>query len=131
MNEAIKKGKFFPTRYFLPENNDSLTQSTTKRSKDKLEISNFWKFTCPLCYLELENCESYEKHCKTHSFERPYLCPFCGEFRTDNTTSFKRHVATHTGDRPYRCELCSYSSIQKNDLRRHHRRKHSAAPSLT
>ena len=106
------------------DNLSSLSAKSNATPTHKLQISNLWKFNCPDCQIKFENYDLYEKHCRTHSSERPFVCPFCTEYRTDNPTDFKRHVATHTGDRPYKCEFCNYSTIRKNDLQRHTKKKH-------
>ena len=125
MNKA-SGGEGYPSLFTRPEFAYlmSLSGKPNTTPTHKLEISNWWEFNCPDCQIKFENYDLYEKHCKTHSSERPFVCPFCAEYRNDNPTNFKRHVATHTGDRPYKCEFCKYSTIRKTDLQRHSKKKH-------
>ena len=51
-------------------------------------------------------------------------CPFCEKIQ-NSKGDMNRHIKTHTGEKPYLCDFCNYKSNQITNLRRHTERKHN------
>ena len=56
-------------------------------------------------------------------------CPFCSKVQ-NSKGDMNRHIKTHTGEKPYICDFCNYSSNQITNLKRHMERKHEKTFSL-
>lgn len=57
----------------------------------------------------------------------PLMCPVCGRtllFRSE----YEKHMRTHTGEKPYVCHLCSYRSAQRSNLNVHLKSIHKSYP---
>ena len=58
-----------------------------------------------------------------------YGCPFCEKIQ-NSKGDMNRHIKTHTGEKPYLCDFCNYKSNQITNLKRHMERKHDKTFSL-
>ncbi|XP_052271694.1 zinc finger protein Gfi-1b-like [Dreissena polymorpha] len=78
---------------------------------------------CKMCGQRFEGHRQLQRHLKSHSAVKRYLCIFCGKGFND-TFDLKRHTRTHTGVRPYTCEMCQKAFTQRCSLESHCRKIH-------
>jgi Zinc finger, C2H2 type. len=73
---------------------------------------------CPTCGKKWRTRSELNKHTKTHSDLRPFVCEICGQgYRTK--THLLVHVGMHNGIHPFTCHFCNKSFTQKTGLERH------------
>ncbi|KIY63878.1 hypothetical protein CYLTODRAFT_425740 [Cylindrobasidium torrendii FP15055 ss-10] len=79
---------------------------------------------CPQCSFEAPRSSELERHIRTHTGERPFVCdwPDCN-YAASQPGNLSRHRRVHTGERPYACDWpdCTYAAGQKNSLDAHRR----------
>lgn len=79
---------------------------------------------CPQCAFEAPRSSELERHIRTHTGERPFVCdwPAC-TYAASQPGNLSRHRRVHTGERPYACDWpdCGYAAGQKNSLDAHRR----------
>ncbi|XP_066976261.1 zinc finger protein 354C-like isoform X16 [Macrobrachium rosenbergii] len=75
-------------------------------------------FSCSYCNYSSVRKDHIQKHCRTHTGEKPYACSEC-YFRSSTKESLNRHTRLHTGEKPYACNLCSYRSTHLSSLHNH------------
>lgn len=107
--------------YVTNSDNDSLTNSSTKRRKNK-RFEDQEQYICSTCKLHFDRQGDYKRHMIKHSNLRPYKCEICDKaFKRSSEVS--NHTQIHRGIE-YACEVCGFTTINKFSLRMHHRRVH-------
>lgn len=107
--------------YVTNSDNDSLTNSSTKRRKNK-RFGDQEQYICSTCKLHFDKQGDYKRHMIKHSDLRPYKCEICDKaFKRSSEVS--NHTQIHRGIE-YACEVCGFTTINKFSLRMHHRRVH-------
>ena len=90
------------------------------------------KQKCPYCSRKFPWSSSLVRHIRTHTGQKPYLCPVC-HFPFTTKSNCDRHLQrkhpdtpiTSGADRPYRCSKCpgaafaSLESLRKHEVCRH------------
>ncbi|XP_032997965.1 zinc finger protein 850-like [Lacerta agilis] len=75
---------------------------------------------CPVCGKTFQDDSSLNKHCRTHTGEKPYQCLECGK-SFSGSGKLTRHKRSHTGEKPYQCPECGKSFSERGTLIRHQR----------
>nr|XP_034961014.1 uncharacterized protein LOC118080194 [Zootoca vivipara] len=75
---------------------------------------------CPVCGKPFKDESSLNKHCRTHTGEKPYQCLECGK-SFSGSGKLTRHKRSHTGEKPYQCPECGKSFSERGTLIRHQR----------
>merc|ERR1719233_1100455 len=87
------------------------------------EENDSWdKTICPKCGKKYSTVTHMKVHFRTHTGEKPYICPYTGcakEFTVGY--SLRAHIRVHTGDRPYICTECTKKFKTSSDLNKHRR----------
>ncbi|ELK35950.1 Zinc finger protein 771 [Myotis davidii] len=79
-------------------------------------------YVCADCGTRFAQSSALAKHRRVHTGEKPHLCTVCGRcFR--HRSNLADHTRTHTGERPYPCTECGQRfRLSSNFVR--HRRSH-------
>ncbi|XP_066960988.1 ras-responsive element-binding protein 1 isoform X2 [Macrobrachium rosenbergii] len=115
--------------------NDSNSNNSSGEPKRSAYSSAPQKQKCPFCQRKFPWSSSLVRHIRTHTGQKPYLCPVC-RFPFTTKSNCDRHLlrkhpdSPHTGggDRPYRCRKCpgaAFTSLES--LRKHEMFKHEKA----
>ncbi|XP_078511940.1 uncharacterized protein LOC144770960 isoform X2 [Lissotriton helveticus] len=80
-------------------------------------------FPCLNCEKSFFCRSSLMYHYRTHTGERPHVCPFCTKTYS-RSHHLKEHIRLHTGERPHTCPVCQQTFIYKSHFNSHRRKKH-------
>ena len=70
---------------------------------------------CKVCNCIVGHQENRQRHCRTHTIERPFQCRYCSwAFRRSDTLN--NHERLHTGEKPYKCPHCGRGFTQSSGL---------------
>lgn len=109
-----------------PENSSKSIDgvSTSTVSEARVEIDGSTMYKCKLCGKLMKQRQGFAQHLRTHTKERPYMCPQCGkQFSTHR--SWQRHIRDiHEQRRPFQCDVCG-QRFKAKDLCMSHRRTHT------
>jgi len=90
----------------------------------ELEDDGWDKTICPKCGKKYSTLTHMKVHYRTHTGEKPYICPYkgCGK-QFSVGYSLRTHIRVHTGDRPYKCACkgCDKKFKTSSDLNKHKR----------
>lgn len=107
-----------------PRSTATSSNSTSVKGATKSGLNSQTEkpFKCHLCMKTFPTSYKLNRHCYSHSGERPYMCtwPSCLKRFNDNY-HLRRHMNTHTGEKPFPCKYhgCSKRYSRSEDLRNH------------
>lgn len=100
----------------------SSTVLTPRPQKRKSTPGSHFRHICEVCPKEFNDKTTLERHKRTHTGEKPYLCTYlnCGKAFAD-ATNLKRHEGTHLGLRDYKCPVdkCTFVFSRGAPLKQH------------
>ena len=83
---------------------------------------------CSICDYKTYNKAVLTEHERTHSGDKPLVCPYCARgFRQKRT--LQNHERLHTGEKPYKCKYCDIKFVQRTSLNVHIQSNHKDKPS--
>jgi len=98
-------------------------------NQPRREAKKKFAHQCNVCQRLFSRPSHLQRHQRTHSSEKPFVCSedCCGRSFTQQS-SLKLHVlAVHGGKRPHVCPFCTYPFSQKANLKKHVARAHGEA----
>ena len=88
------------------------------------------EYPCSICDYKTHNKAVLTEHVRTHSGDKPLVCPYCAKgFRQKRT--LQNHERLHTGEKPYKCKYCDSKFVQRTSLNVHIQSHHKDKPSPT
>lgn len=57
------------------------------------------------CQYKTNIVKDLQRHLRTHTGERPYVCPHCGK-DYNRSDKLRVHIRWHTGEKPFKCPQC-------------------------
>ncbi|XP_046396142.1 zinc finger protein 345-like isoform X2 [Ischnura elegans] len=82
-------------------------------------------FVCGVCGKRYKG--HITQHARTHSEERPHVCPDCGAAFVQRS-QLTVHRRIHTGEKPYECRVCKRAFAHSTALKLHVRRHTGEKP---
>ena len=103
-----------------PEENSSKREIFKKAATQAIAKKTDNNHLCPFegCSKTFPCQSALVTHYRKHTKEKPFQCPFCNLFFTQNG-NLKSHMFLHTEERPYTCKACKLSFAQKGALKEH------------
>ncbi|NXN31363.1 GLIS2 protein, partial [Nycticryphes semicollaris] len=77
---------------------------------------------CPTCNKSFSRLENLKIHNRSHTGEKPYICPYEGcNKRYSNSSDRFKHTRTHYVEKPYSCKMpgCHKRYTDPSSLRKH------------
>jgi len=77
-------------------------------------------YECSTCKRMFRSRRNLYTHMRTHTNERPFVCPIvsCGKAFT-TSSNLKRHMRIHTNSRPYKCSVCDKRFSRLDTMKQH------------
>jgi hypothetical protein len=107
------------------QNNSAIVASSSSSEMivEKIHENKKHKCTFTGCDRSFVRPAELLRHKRTHTNERPYVCPTCKhEFKRKD--HLKSHILIHTDEKKYSCKRCDYRTNRLDTLKRHFKTRH-------
>jgi uncharacterized Zn-finger protein len=107
------------------QNNSPIVASSSSSEMivEKIHENKKHKCTFTGCDRSFVRPAELLRHKRTHTNERPYVCPTCKhEFKRKD--HLKSHILIHTDEKKYSCKRCDYRTNRLDTLKRHFKTRH-------
>lgn len=96
-----------------------------KKPSQQVKNKKLGAHACDKCNKRFMKACLLERHIRTHTGEKPFVCTICNTAFTQKGT-LQIHLNKHTGLKPFECTLCPAKFNQKGNLRVHVEKTHTA-----